>query len=146
MSSQAAGGRWPGVLLHPDAFLVHADPSVLRRPPGDLVVHVGGATRAIDEILLIAEPVPQDRTAGMVRLAQPVRDAATVVVDRAAVTRAWSDRRPLWAALRDLGVVPADRPEPADPIDAPADRLAAIPVKSVTADPADWCTIFWWLC
>lgn len=146
MSSPATNGRWPGVLLYRDAFLVDADPAVLQEPPGDLLVHVDGAARSIDEILLIAEPDARDRTAAMVRLAQPVADARAVAVDRAAVTRAWTDRQPLWSTLRDLGVVPAVWPEPAGPIGPATDRLSAIPVKAVTADPADWCTIFWWLC
>ncbi len=146
MSSDRRGGRWPGVLLHPDAFLVHAVPSVLAEPPGDLVVHVGGTTRTVAEILLIAEPVVAGRAAGMIRLTQPVERCPAVAVDRAAITRAWADGRPLWSTLLDRGVVPAEWPEPTRSIVAPADRPAAIAVKSVAAGPADWCTIFWWLC
>lgn len=145
MSSHRTGGRWPGVLLHHDAFLVFAEPQVLQEPPGDLVVRVGEASRAIDEILLITEPGPADRAAGMVRLAHPVENAPTVVIDLVSLTRAWSDQRSLWSSLRDLGVVPADWPARTVPTTA-ADRPAAIAVKSVPAGPADWCTIFWWLC
>ena len=146
MSSHRRGGRWPGVLLHPDAFLVHADPSVLAEPPGDLVVHVGGTIRTVAEILLITEPVLTDRAAGMIRLAQPVERIPAVPVDRTAIIRAWADGRTLWTTLLDLGVVPADWPEPTGPIVAPAGLSAAIAVKSVAAGPEDWCTIFWWLC
>lgn len=146
MSSRAAGLRWPGVLLFHDAFLVRADPTVLQNPPGDLVVCVGESTRAIDEILLIAEPGADDRTVGMIRLARGIDQAPTAVVDRAAVTRAWREGRPLWSTLRELGVVPADRLEPTGPIADVAVPPTAIAVKSVTTDPVDWCTIFWWLC
>ena len=98
VSSRRAGDRWPGVLLHADAFVVRADAAALAEPPGDLVVRVGAATRSIAEILLIAEPGADE-----------------------------------W-------------PEPSGPIGADMSRPAAIPVKSVTAAPDDWCTIFWWLC
>ncbi|WP_395728034.1 hypothetical protein [Nakamurella sp.] len=67
MSSPAAGGPGPALPHHPDPFVTNADPAVLRRPTGDLVVHVGEATRAIDEILLIAGPVGRQRPAGMRR-------------------------------------------------------------------------------
>jgi hypothetical protein len=144
--SHRAGGRWTGVLLHRDAFLVYADPSVLREPPGDLAVHVGRATRTIDEILLIDERVPQARSAAMIRLARPVENATTVVIDRAAVARSLRDGRPLWPALQALGIVPGGGGEPGGTTVPAPDRPMVIAVKSVTADPADWCTIFWWMC
>src|SRR6476469_4514041 len=68
MSSDRRGGRWPAVLLHPEAFLGQAVPSVLAGPPGDLGVHVGVTTRTVAEILLIAEPDVAGRAAGMIRL------------------------------------------------------------------------------
>lgn len=158
LSSPRTGGRWPGVQLHHDAFVVHADPSVLQHPPGDLVVQLGGAPRRIDEILLIGEPAPDHRATAMIRLSRRAEvgvdddgmdTAPTVVVDRAAVTRTWADRRPLWPTLQELGLVPREWPEPTvakGSVGEPAGGPAAIAVKSVTAGPADWCTIFWWLC
>lgn len=125
---------------------MRADPTVLREPPGDLVVRVGAASRSIDEILLITEPEADDHAVGMIRLARGIDHVPTVALDRAAVTGAWRDRRPLWPTLRDLGVLPAEWPKPTDPNEDAADRPAAIAVKSVAASPADWCTIFWWLC
>lgn len=144
--SQRAGIRRPGVLLHGDAFLVHVDPSDLRDPPSDLVVHVGAATRAIDEILLIDEPTAQDRSSAMIRLRHPLAGTPAVVIDRAAVIRSWDEREPLWTTLHRLGAVPAAEPAPVGTVPGTLDRPAAIAVKSVTAGPADWCTIFWWLC
>lgn len=152
--SAAADARWPGVLLHRDAFVAHVEPGRLLEPPGDLVVVVDGAAWPVAEILLIeeriAEPadrsVPPDGQVAMVRLAEPVPSAVSVVVPRAALERAWREGRSMWSTLRELGVhaggEPAPIPSPATGPDLPA----AIPVKVVTADPFDWCTIFWWLC
>lgn len=152
--SAAADVRWPGVLLHRDAFIAHIEPDRLQEPPGDLVVHLDGATWPVAEILLIderiAEPtgpgVRPDRQVVMVRLAQPVRRATSVVVPRAAVGRAWREGRPMWSTLVERGVLPTGEPAPLTSPPAGPDRPAAIPVKVVTADPFDWCTIFWWLC
>lgn len=146
LSSYRTGDQWPGVLLHRDAFLVHADPALLREPPGDLVVQVGGAPRTVDEILLIDESAVDGRATAMVRLDGGVESVGPVVVDRGAVTRAWTEGRSLWPTLRESGVVPDSWPEPTGPVPAVADRPATIGVKSVTATPEDWCTIFWWLC
>lgn len=154
LSSAAADVRWPGVLLHRDAFVALVNPLRLQEPPGDVVVVVEGATRLVAEILLIDErieqrsgwAVPPDRGVAMVRLAEPVPNTSSVFVPRAAVGRAWREGRPMWSTMLDLGVIPADEPAPVTtPLPGP-DRPSAIPVKVVTADPLDWCTIFWWLC
>lgn len=154
VSSTLADARWPGVLLHRDAFVAQVDPNRLSEPPGDLVVVVDGATWPVAEILLIDEritersgrAVPPDRQVAMVRLAEPVPQTPSVFVPRAAVGRAWREGRSMWSTMLDVGVLPAGEPAPVMSPPPGPDRPAAIPVKVVTADPFDWCTIFWWLC
>ncbi len=141
------GAQWPGVLLHRDAFVVDAPLEVLQEPSGGLAVVLGSALRRIAEIRVIADhsTSPSHATA-MVRLADDEPEARSVVIDRPAVIESWRAGDPLWSTLRSLGVVPTRWP------DSPGRGLAghtepsAIAVKTVQADPADWCTIFWWLC
>jgi len=141
-----ADERWPGVQLHRDAFVVDAPLGVLQAPPGDLTVLHGSVARPIAEILVIEEPrTTPARATAMIRLVQEL-GARTVTVDRTAVIASWSSAVPLWDTLRDMGFVPAEWP--GRPVVRPVALVApsVIAVKTVPAAPADWCTIFWWLC
>ena len=141
-----ADERWPGVQLHRDAFVVDAPLGVLQAPPGDLAVFLGSVARPIAEILVIEEShTSPARATAMIRLVQEL-GARTVAVDRTAVIEAWNSAVPLWDTLRDMGFVPAQWPD--RPVVRPVARVApsVIAVKTVPAAPADWCTIFWWLC
>jgi hypothetical protein len=134
------------VQLQPDALVVEAPLDVLQTPPPDLTVLLGPDAHRIAEILVIdeASTVPGQATA-MIRLVRACR-GEPVAVDRAAVIAAWNSGVPLWDTLRDMDIVPTHWPDP--PIGRPAAAVepSAIAVKTVQADPADWCTIFWWLC
>jgi hypothetical protein len=137
---------WPGVQLYRDAFVVDAPLGVLQAPPGDLTVVLGSVARPIAEILVIEESrTSPARATAMIRLVRE-HGAQRVAVDRTAVIAAWTSAVPLWETLRDMGFVPAQWPD--QPVGRPIARVApsAIAVKTVPAAPADWCTIFWWLC
>ena len=161
---------WPGVLLHPDAFVVRAPTQVLHDPDGQLSVILGLSARPVGEILIIDDAGPsteapsthdtathdtatQDTAAqaathdtAMIRLRHHEPGAASITLDRASVVAEWSTGATTWSMLRGTGVLPARWPEP------PAGRRPGgvepgpIAVKAVQAAPADWCTIFWWLC
>lgn len=153
--------RWPGVLLHPDAFVVRAPTQILHDPAGQLSVILGLSARPVGEILIIdgagpSTEAPSTRDTAthdtsthdtaMIRLRHQEPGTASVTLDRATVVARWSTGATTWSMLRGAGVLPARWPEP------PAGRRprgvepGPIAVKVVQAAPADWCTIFWWLC
>jgi hypothetical protein len=140
---------WPGVLMHPGAFLVRAPAELLHDPAGDLTVSLGTAERAVGEIRIIDGPArqaPSPHSTAMIRLLMGEPDAGSVTLDRIAVTAGWVNGETTWSLLRQMGILPVRWPDP------PAVRRPSglepgpIAVKTVQAAPADWCTIFWWLC
>lgn len=144
LSTASSGQDWPGVLLHRDAFVVDAPAEVLHHPSA-LSVRFGGDPNPIAEVLIIDDGrSDRGRSTAMLRLSREETATVSVPLDRAAVRAEWRAGRPTWHILRDQGVVP-DRwpapPEVARPVES-----APIAVKTVHAAPADWCTIFWWLC
>ncbi|HEY5877296.1 MAG TPA: hypothetical protein VIU11_00195 [Nakamurella sp.] len=145
LSMASTGQAWPGVLVHRDAFVVDAPTEVLHHP-ADLSVRFGAYPNPIIEILIIDDgPTDSGRATAMLRLTREEPATASVTLDRAAVDAGWRAGRPTWNLLQDQGVVP-DRWPPAPEVAPAAVESAPIAVKTVQAAPADWCTIFWWLC
>ena len=119
-------GRWPGILLPGDAFLVRAPADVLQSPPSDLVVWMADRSRPVGEVRLIGGEAGGELSG---ELSGEFSGPTAGDLETAMVTL---DARP--AAAVDLATEPGPF--------APVDGSSVAP--SVAPAPVEWGTIVWW--
>jgi hypothetical protein len=167
------GPAWPGVLLHPNAFLVRAPREILVKAPSLLVLIESAASTTAQhspaeaaELLpvqtvkvLEVDGWPDEPATAMVRLAVASGIDRSTEVNRAGFDIAVRVTGDVWVAFESLGLIPdglagrepLGQPAPTSP---PASTEASVrtsplptsTVETVSVEPARWCDIFWWLC